>query len=77
MDKETIVFVVTSSGQIMYKNQSLGTGGVAAKVRQLTQREKLPVIVDVQQRSSTHLLVRVIDEAREAGAEAVSLTTSN
>ena len=77
LEKETIVFIITSSGKIMYKDQSLGAGGVAAKVRQLTQREQLPVIVDVQQRSSTNLLVRVIDEAREAGAEAVSLTSSN
>jgi biopolymer transport protein ExbD len=77
LDNETIVFTVTSAGQVKFQDQILGEGGVAATVTRLTRREKLPVIVDVQQRSLTNLLVRVIDEARSAGAENVSLTSSN
>jgi biopolymer transport protein ExbD len=77
IEKQSIVFVLTGNGQILHDGAALGTGGVAATVRRLTRREQLPVIIDVQRGALSNLVVRVIDEARVAGAQHISLTSSN
>jgi biopolymer transport protein ExbD len=77
IEKQSIVFVLTGNGQILHDDAVLGTGGVAATVRRLTRREQLPVIIDVQRGALSNLVVRVIDEARVAGAQHISLTSSN
>ena len=73
-DEETINFVLTAGGQVLYDGQPLGAGGVAATVRRLSQQRDLPVIIEVRPGALTNLVVRVIDEARIANAQNVSLT---
>ncbi|MHC4869968.1 MAG: ExbD/TolR family protein [Planctomycetota bacterium] len=46
-------------------------------MRRLIQGEQLPVIVQADQASTSGLLVRIIDEAKLAGAEKVSVATRN
>ncbi len=74
-ENEIIIFLVTASGQIVFEDKSLGTGGVSATVRDRIRRKMVPVIVKVQQGALSHLVVRVIDESRLAGARSISLTS--
>lgn len=76
LDKESIVFTVTGNGQVMHDGMAIGVGGVAATVRGLTQREQLPVIIDVKRGALSNLVVAVIDQARIAHAANISLTSN-
>jgi len=74
MDKDTIAFTLTGTGQVLYKESDIGVGGIRAIVRQEIAREQLPVIVNVQEGAVAGLVVRVIDESKMAGAENISLS---
>ena len=73
MEKDTIVFTVLNSGQIFYGRNEIGINAVRAKVRELSNQEKLPVIIEVANAAPSGIMVRVMDEATLAGAEAISL----
>lgn len=75
LEKTSILIAITESGQVVYDNQDIGIGGVQRIVRQLVQREEIPVIVQADKASSSGLLVRVIDEAKLGGAVKVSVAT--
>ena len=75
MDKDTIVFKLTGTGQVLYKDSDVGVGGIRAIVRQETAREQLPVIVNVQEGAVAGLIVRVIDESKLGGAANISLSS--
>jgi biopolymer transport protein ExbD len=74
LDQESIVFVLTTGGQVLHDGRSLDPGGVTATVRRLTRQRRLPVIIDVRSGALTGLVVRVMDEARLAEADSISLT---
>jgi biopolymer transport protein ExbD len=75
LEKTSILIAITEGGQIVYDGQDIGIGGVQRIVRQLVQREEIPVIVQADKASSSGLLVRVIDEAKLGGAVKVSVAT--
>jgi biopolymer transport protein ExbD len=75
LEKTSILIALTESGQVVYDGQDIGIGGVQRIVRQLVQREEIPVIVQADKASSSGLLVRVIDEAKLGGAVKVSVAT--
>ena len=74
LDKKTIVLSVTGTGQVLFEGMNIGVNGVRSKVRQLTQKEKIPVVINVEKGSVAGLVVRVIDEAKLGGAENISLS---
>jgi biopolymer transport protein ExbD len=73
LDKNSIIFAVTSQNQVVYGGKDIGIGGVRALVRRLTQKDDLPVIIQVDQAAGAGLVVRVIDESKLGGAKNVSL----
>lgn len=75
LDKENVLIEVHPGGQIYHEGSSITASGVYAIVRDAIVREQIPVLVEVRQDTSTDTAVRVIDEARRAGAENVSLIT--
>lgn len=75
LEKNSIMIAVTKGGRVVYGGREIGVSGVRAVVRRLSERENLPVIVMADRDVPTHLLVRVIDEAKLAGATAVSIAT--
>ena len=75
LDKENVLFEVHPGGQIFYNGASITSGGVYSIVKNAIVREQVPVLVQVEQKAATDTAVRVIDEARRAGAENISLTT--
>ena len=75
LDKDTIAFKLTGSGQVLFKDSDIGVGGVRAIVRQGMAREQLPVIINVEEGALAGLIVRVIDESKQGGAENISLSS--
>jgi biopolymer transport protein ExbD len=75
LDKDTITFRLTESGQVMHEGSDIGVGGVRAIVRQGIAREQLPIIINVEEGAIAGLIVRVIDESKVAGAQNISLSS--
>jgi len=74
LERESILIAITERGQVIYGGQEIGINGVRATVRRLTQRESLPVILQVDESANAGLVVRVMDEARIAGAATISIS---
>lgn len=75
LEKNSILIAITANQKVIYGGREIGPAGVRATVRRLTQKEKMPVIVQADKTVPTDLLVRVIDEAKLAGAESVNVAT--
>ena len=77
LEKTSILIALTAGGEIVYGGREIGISGVQPLVRRLLQREDLPVIIQADTSSQTGLLVRIIDEAKLAGATKVSLANAS
>jgi biopolymer transport protein ExbD len=75
LEKNSILIAVTAKGEVVYGGREIGVSGVQPLVKRLIQKEELPVIVQVDQQVQAGLFVRVIDEAKLAGATKVSVAT--
>ena len=73
-EKNSILIAVTSKGQVVYGGKEIGVSGVRAVIRRLTNKEDMPVIVQVDEGSNAGLVVRVIDESKLGGAKNISLS---
>ena len=74
LDKNSLLIAVTSKGQVVYGGKEIGVNGVRAIVRRLTNKEEIPVIVQVDEGANAGLVVRVIDESKLGGAKNISLS---
>jgi len=77
LDKNSILIAITENGNVVYGGKEIGISGVRPVIRRLYQSEKMPVIIQADRKSITDTVVRVIDEAKLAGAVSVSLATEN
>jgi biopolymer transport protein ExbD len=75
LEKTSIMIAITEQGQVVYGGNEIGIGGVQPLVKRMLQKEEVPVIVQADQNVKSGLMVRVIDEAKLAGAEKVSIAT--
>ena len=76
LEKTSILIALTGDGEVVYGGREIGIGGVQPLVRLMLQKEKVPVIIQADSTAQSGLLVRIIDEAKLAGAEKVSVATS-
>jgi len=77
LEKNSILIAVTSNGQVYQGGRSIGVGGVRSVVSaMLEEDETTPVIVQGDTDADHGLVVEVIDAAKLAGAEKVSLATT-
>jgi len=67
---------VTSDEKVAYGGKEIGVGGVRPTVKRLCAKEALPVIIQADSRSSSGLMVRVMDEAKLGGAKEVNLASA-
>ena len=74
LDKNSLLIAVTSKGQVVYGGKEIGVNGVRAIVRRLTNKEEIPVNVQVDEGANAGLVVRVIDESKLGGAKNISLS---
>jgi biopolymer transport protein ExbD len=75
VEKNSIIFAVTTDGKIAYGGKEIGLGGVRPMVKRLCAKEPLPVVIQADDKSLSGLMIRVIDEAKLGGAKDVSLAT--
>ena len=75
LEKTSILIALTAKGEVVYGGREIGMSGVRPLVKRMLQKEDVPVIVQADQAASSGLLVRIIDEAKLAGAVKVSVAT--
>jgi len=75
LKKNSILIALTAKGEVVYAKRDIGIGGVRSLVKLMIQKEQVPVIVQADAEAPSGLLVRVIDEAKLAGAKTVSIAT--
>ena len=73
---EVIGLAITADGQVMYDHSNIGIDGVRATVAALLEAEERPVLVLADRTVPTQLLVRVMDEAKLAGAKSLNIATT-
>jgi biopolymer transport protein ExbD len=76
LEKTSILIALSANGAVVYGGREIGMSGVQPLVRRMLQKEDVPVIVQADAAAPAGLLVRVIDEAKLAGAQKVSVATS-
>ncbi|MCA9285203.1 MAG: biopolymer transporter ExbD [Phycisphaerales bacterium] len=75
LEKTSILIGLTAKGEVMAAGREIGFGGVQPHVKRILQRENVPVVIEADTEAPSGLLVRVIDEAKLAGATKVSVAT--
>jgi biopolymer transport protein ExbD len=75
LEKNSILLAVTTEGEVVYGGREIGIAGVQPLVKRMLQKEEVPVIVQADREVPAGLFVRVIDEAKLAGATKVSVAT--
>ena len=75
LEKTSILIALTEKGDVVYGGRGIGIGGVQPLVKRMLQKEDIPVIIQADNAAPSGLLVRVIDEAKLAGAAKVSIAT--
>ena len=73
--KTTVLLEVTAKGEVIYEGKNINIGGVQPLVKRMLQKEDVPVIVQAEAEALTGLMVRVIDEAKVAGATKVIIAS--
>ncbi len=71
---EPIIFRIQANGQIMFRGNQISTTQVRTTVEEILSRTDVPVILQVQRNSLSGLMVQVVDNARQGGAEKISVT---
>ncbi len=75
LEKTSILIALTDQGEIVYGGRKIGISGVRPLVKRMLQKEDVPVIIQADTASAGGLLVRIVDEAKLAGATKVSVST--
>jgi biopolymer transport protein ExbD len=75
LEKTSILLALTDKGEVVYGGREIGISGVRQLVKRMLQKEDIPVIIQADAGAQSGLLVRIIDEAKLAGASKVSLAT--
>jgi biopolymer transport protein ExbD len=75
LEKNSILIALTEKGEVVYGGREIGFGGVQPLVKRMLQQEDVPVVIQADTGTPSGLLVRIIDEAKLAGATKVSLAT--
>lgn len=78
LEKNSILIAITANNNVVYGGRDIGVNGVRSVVKRLIQDDpKMPVIIQADENVPTRILVRVIDEAKLAGANSVNISTED
>lgn len=75
LEKSSILIALTKKGEVVYGGRQIGISGVRPLVERMLQKEEVPVVIQADASAQSGLLVRLIDEAKLAGASKVSVAT--
>ncbi len=77
LEKNSIIIAVTADNRVVYGGKELGIAGVGARVRQLLNKDELPVIIQADSRAEHGVFSDVWSEVKNAGAKKISVSTRN
>jgi biopolymer transport protein ExbD len=77
LERNSILIAVTADNKVVYGGRELGVAGVGARVRQLLNKDELPVIIQADARAEHGVFSDVWSEVKNAGAKKISLSTRN
>ncbi|WP_019606274.1 ExbD/TolR family protein [Teredinibacter turnerae] len=75
LQKSVLLLAITRRQEVIYGGTNIGLSGVRATLMQATRNEMRPLIIQSDRQVTTELLVKVIDQAKLAGIENVSIAT--
>ena len=75
LEKQSILIAVTADGNVVYGGREIGASGVQSIVKRIYQDEEVPVIIQADREAPSGLVIRVVGEAKRAGANKVSTAT--
>jgi biopolymer transport protein ExbD len=75
LDKNSILVAITADNRIVYGGRGLDVSGVGARVRQLLNKDELPVIIQADSRADHGVFSDVWSEVKNAGAKRISVST--
>jgi biopolymer transport protein ExbD len=76
LKNDFILISITPTGEVWYDHNNIGVAGVRSTVQALLLAEERPVVIQADRRATTDVLVRVMDEAKLAGAAKLSIATA-
>jgi biopolymer transport protein ExbD len=77
LEKTSIIIAITADNKIVYGGKELGVAGVGARVRQLLNKDELPVIIQADAKANHGTFSDVWSEVKNAGAKKISVSTLN
>ncbi len=76
LSKTSILIALTAKGEVYYGGKEIGISGVGQQVKLLLQRDsKIPVVIQADTTAPSGILMRIVDEAKRAGATEVNVAT--
>jgi len=76
-DKQSIVVQITSRDRIRIRNRDVDVRSVRANIERLhAENPEAPVVVQPHPRSTTEIMIQVMDAARQAGIYNVSIAAT-
>ena len=75
LEKNSIIIAISADNKVVYGGKELGVAGVGARVKQLLNRDELPVIIQADARADHGVFSSVWSEVKNAGAKKISLAT--
>lgn len=75
LQRDVILLAISANGAVVYDSTDIGVSGVRATVSHLLKNDVQTVVVQADKQVSAELLVKVIDQAKLAGAVQVNLAT--
>ena len=77
LEKNSIIIAITADNRVVYGGKELGVAGVGARVRQMLNKDELPVIIQADARAEHGFFSDVWSEVKNAGAKKISISTRN
>lgn len=74
LEKQSFLIALTADGEVVYDGRTIGVGGVQPLVKQMLIADPVPVIIQADKGSESGTLVKIIGEAKAAGATKVSVS---
>jgi biopolymer transport protein ExbD len=77
LEKNSIIVAITSDNKVVYGGKEVGVAGVGARVKQLLNKDDLPVIIQADAGAYHGVFSDVWSAVKNAGAKKISLSTRN
>ncbi len=75
LQKSVVLIAISAKGEVVYAGTNIGVKGVRSTIGQAIKTQVKPLVIQADKLVPTDLLVQVIDQAKLAGVQSVSIAT--